>query len=126
MTTLPSGPPPSGEAHRARHLAESFDTGADRYDRTRLTYPEVMVDALLDKAASWIAETTSFSEPERWQFDWQRHYTSDEWLDQVRASPTTAGFRPQRSPSCRRDREGVRRPWRRVQPGLSASYARSA
>jgi hypothetical protein len=30
----------------------------------------------------------AFSEPEQWRFDWDRRYTSDEWLEQV---PTMGG-----------------------------------
>jgi SAM-dependent methyltransferase len=40
------------------------------------------------KAADGIREVGAFSEPEQWQFDWERSYTRDEWLDQV---PTSGG-----------------------------------
>ena len=39
-------------------------------------------------AAAGIREVKMFSEPERWQFDWERSYTRDEWLDQL---PTSGG-----------------------------------
>lgn len=42
----------------------------------------------LDKAAGGLATAGGFGEPERWSFDWARHYTRDEWLDQV---PTFGG-----------------------------------
>jgi hypothetical protein len=29
-----------------------------------------------------------FDEPEQWEFEWERSYTRDEWLDQV---PTSGG-----------------------------------
>jgi SAM-dependent methyltransferase len=43
---------------------------------------------LLDKAVDGIRHTATFTEPERWQFDWVRTYTRDEWLDTV---PTFGG-----------------------------------
>jgi len=44
--------------------------------------------SLSDKAADGIRQTAIFSEPERWQFDWERPYTRDDWLEQV---PTFGG-----------------------------------
>jgi SAM-dependent methyltransferase len=43
---------------------------------------------LFDKAIDGIRQTGMFSEPEQWQFDWERPYTRDEWLDTV---PTFGG-----------------------------------
>jgi SAM-dependent methyltransferase len=43
---------------------------------------------LLDKATDGISQSGRFSDPERWQFDWERAYTRDEWLEQV---PTFGG-----------------------------------
>lgn len=40
------------------------------------------------KAAGGMREAGAFGEPERWQFNWERSYTRDEWLDQV---PTAGG-----------------------------------
>ena len=182
MTTLPPEPQqfsPS-ESHHARQIAESFGSEAERYERTRPTYPNAMVDAILvaspgrdvldvgigtgisarpfqqegcqvlgvdpdermaeyarqsgleveiakfeewdpagrtfelfdadpalvsffqggapggaasyapltDKAIDGIKKTGMFSEPEQWQFDWERPYTRDEWLEIV---PTFGG-----------------------------------
>ncbi len=42
----------------------------------------------LDKAAEGLGTAGGFGEPERWSFDWTRHYTKDEWLEQV---PTFGG-----------------------------------
>ncbi|MEV0197682.1 class I SAM-dependent methyltransferase [Nonomuraea sp. NPDC050691] len=36
-----------------------------------------------------IRHATAFGEPEQWRFDWERHYTRDEWLDLL---PTTGGL----------------------------------
>ena len=40
------------------------------------------------KAADGMREVGAFGDPEQWQFDWERSYTRDEWLDQV---PTSGG-----------------------------------
>jgi SAM-dependent methyltransferase len=37
--------------------------------------------AIVDKVAGGIREAGGFGEPERWQYDWERPYTRDEWLD---------------------------------------------
>ena len=38
---------------------------------------------LFAKIADGIREAGRFSEPEQWQFTWERTYTRDEWLDQL-------------------------------------------
>jgi len=43
---------------------------------------------LSDKAADGIRQSGAFSEPEQWEFDWERVYTRDEWLETV---PTFGG-----------------------------------
>jgi SAM-dependent methyltransferase len=43
---------------------------------------------LATKAADGIDAAGRFGPPEQWQFDWERLYTRDEWLDQV---PTSGG-----------------------------------
>jgi SAM-dependent methyltransferase len=43
---------------------------------------------LFTKTANEIQQVGAFSEPERWQFDWEQHYTKDQWLEQV---PTFGG-----------------------------------
>jgi ubiquinone/menaquinone biosynthesis C-methylase UbiE len=50
MWTMSSGLPSEQEpreAHHARKIAESFGAEAERYERTRPTYPKAMVDAIL-------------------------------------------------------------------------------
>ena len=49
MTTIPPEPGPfsAREPHHARQIAESFGSEAERYERTRPTYPKAMVDAIL-------------------------------------------------------------------------------
>ena len=39
--------------------------------------------ALFDKIADGIRQARGFSEPEQWEFGWQRTYTRDQWLDQL-------------------------------------------
>ncbi len=43
---------------------------------------------MCDKAADGLRQSGQFNEPERWQFDWDRPYGHDQWLDQV---PTFGG-----------------------------------
>jgi SAM-dependent methyltransferase len=38
---------------------------------------------LFAKIADGIRQAGGFSEPEQWQFDWERTYSRDEWLDQL-------------------------------------------
>ncbi len=40
------------------------------------------------KAADGIRETSAFGDPEHWEFEWDRPYSRDEWLEQV----PTSGF----------------------------------
>jgi SAM-dependent methyltransferase len=48
MTTLPSSPSlfSGRESHQARDMAESFGTNAERYDRSRPTYPRELIDRI--------------------------------------------------------------------------------
>jgi SAM-dependent methyltransferase len=39
--------------------------------------------ALFDKIADGIRRARVFSEPEQWEFGWERTYSRDEWLDQL-------------------------------------------
>ncbi|MQY19160.1 class I SAM-dependent methyltransferase [Nocardia macrotermitis] len=45
--------------------------------------------AFFDRAAEGMRASGAFEEPRQWQFEWQRDYTRDEWLDQL---PTTGMF----------------------------------
>jgi SAM-dependent methyltransferase len=47
------------------------------------------------KAADGMRAAGGFGEPEHWQFDWDRDYTRDEWLDQL----PTFGFHNQLPPA---------------------------
>ncbi len=48
MVTIPPRPfSPSSEPHRARHIAESFGSDPERYDRTRPRYPQALVDRIV-------------------------------------------------------------------------------
>jgi SAM-dependent methyltransferase len=38
------------------------------------------------KAADGMREAGGFDDPEQWQYDWERSYTRDEWLDQLASS----------------------------------------
>ena len=43
---------------------------------------------LTAKAVAGIRQTQKFTDPEQWQFDWERAYTTKQWLDTV---PTFGG-----------------------------------
>jgi SAM-dependent methyltransferase len=50
MSSAPQGsqPPPDLDDERAREVAQSFGTDAERYDRARPRYPDVMVQHIMD------------------------------------------------------------------------------
>jgi SAM-dependent methyltransferase len=50
--------------------------------------------ALAAKAAGAIRETGRFGDPEQWEFEWDRPYTRDEWLEQVPTSGFAARLQP--------------------------------
>lgn len=45
--------------------------------------PLDLYQPLFAKIADGIRAAGAFSEPEQWQFDWERTYSRDEWLDQL-------------------------------------------
>jgi SAM-dependent methyltransferase len=49
--------------------------------------PEIYA-TMTAKAADGMRQAGGFDEAQQWRFDWDRHYTRDEWLDQV---PTFGG-----------------------------------
>ncbi|HEX4060524.1 MAG TPA: class I SAM-dependent methyltransferase [Streptosporangiaceae bacterium] len=49
---------------------------------------------LCGKAAGAMRATAAFGEPEQWRFDWERHYTRDEWLDQIPTFGTLTRLSP--------------------------------
>jgi SAM-dependent methyltransferase len=46
------------------------------------------------KAAGGIRGTSAFGDPEHWEFEWDRPYTRDEWLEQVPTSGFAARLQP--------------------------------
>jgi SAM-dependent methyltransferase len=48
----------------------------------------------LQRAVDGIRTAGSFSEPEQWRFEWQRHYTRDEWLDHLPTTGTLTRLAP--------------------------------
>jgi len=50
--------------------------------------PLAAYEQFFTKAANEIEQVGAFHEPQRWQFDWERRYTKDQWLEQV---PTFGG-----------------------------------
>jgi SAM-dependent methyltransferase len=55
--------------------------------------PEVY-QSMLDIAAHGMREAGGLSQPEQWQFDWERFYARDEWLDQMRTQGTLTRLPP--------------------------------
>jgi SAM-dependent methyltransferase len=49
---------------------------------------------LFARIADGIRQAGGFSEPEQWQFDWERTYTRDEWLDQLPTLGSLTGLAP--------------------------------
>lgn len=81
----------------------AFQFPLDLQDAVAAVYARVLPDAplfrgvsggpagysgLAAKAGDGIREVGAFDEPEQWQFDWERSYTTAEWLDFV---PTAGG-----------------------------------
>jgi SAM-dependent methyltransferase len=50
--------------------------------------PLAAYSPILTKTADGVRQACSFTEPERWQFDWERDYTREQWLEQL---PTFGG-----------------------------------
>jgi SAM-dependent methyltransferase len=46
------------------------------------------------RAADGIRENGAFGDPQQWQFEWDRPYTRDEWLEQVPTSGFAARLQP--------------------------------
>jgi len=87
------------------HVFEPPQEGADAFGAAfRRLVPESPLSAQADPrpreqiaagfaagAASGMEEAGGFGDPERWQHDWERSYTRDEWLDQL---ATSGGLTP--------------------------------
>lgn len=52
--------------------------------------------ALFAGAADGIRQSGAFGDPEEWRFDWERPYTRDEWLDQLRTGGDAGRLPPDR------------------------------
>jgi SAM-dependent methyltransferase len=48
----------------------------------------------LQRAVDGIRTAGRFGEPEQWRFEWQRHYTRDEWLDHLPTTGTLTRLAP--------------------------------
>ncbi|GGR50457.1 methyltransferase type 11 [Streptomyces aurantiogriseus] len=49
---------------------------------------------LFTNAADGIRQTSAFGDPQRWQFNWERPYLRDEWLDQLRTGGDASQIPP--------------------------------
>ncbi len=77
-------PPGLGEAFAAVYRRVIPDSPVSRRGMTGREAYQMMCD----KAAGGMRQAGEFGEPEQWQFDWDRPYTREEWLDAV---PTFGG-----------------------------------
>jgi SAM-dependent methyltransferase len=92
----------------------AFHLRADLAEAFAAVYRRVMPDApmfhrpppgaevyrtMCAKAAGGMREAGGFGDPEDWQFDWDRPYTRDEWLDQL----PTFGFHTRLPPATLRE-----------------------
>jgi SAM-dependent methyltransferase len=63
-----------------------------------LTQALTAYQTLFAKTADGMRQMGKFSEPEQWQFGWDRTYTTDEWLDQLPSQPLISLFPPDEVP----------------------------
>ena len=63
-----------------------------------LTQALAAYQTLFAKTADGIRQAGEFSEPVQWQFDWERAYTTGEWLDQLPSQPFIRLFPPEKLP----------------------------
>lgn len=63
-----------------------------------LTQALAAYQTLFARTADGMRQAGRFSEPEQWQFDWERTYTTDEWLDQLPSQPLISLFAPEQLP----------------------------
>jgi hypothetical protein len=54
-----------------------------------------MYAGICARAADGIRGTGAFGDPEQWEFEWDRPYTRDEWLEQVPTSGFAARLQPE-------------------------------
>lgn len=73
----------AAEAYRRVVPDSLFNFGSQPRSALELYQP------LFDKIADGIRQAGVFTEPQQWQFDWERTYSRDEWLDQL---PTQGAF----------------------------------
>lgn len=81
-------PPEVGEALAAAYREVAPDSSLNMTGRLVRSAPEAY-QPLFDRIADGIRATRGFCEPEQWRYDWERHYTRDEWLDHL---PTLGGL----------------------------------
>ena len=73
----------AAEAYRRAVTDSPFNLSGQHRSAIELYQP------LFDKIADGIRRAGRFTQPEQWQFDWERTYSRDEWLDQI---PTQGAF----------------------------------
>ncbi|MCQ4208036.1 class I SAM-dependent methyltransferase [Streptomyces longispororuber] len=84
--------PDLAAAFSAAHLAALPDAPRNPWARATLD----AYGPIFATVADGLRTDGSFGEPEEWRFDWERTYTRDEWLEQMRTSGEAGQYAPER------------------------------
>jgi SAM-dependent methyltransferase len=73
---------PDAPLHRANDASQSGNPGME------------LQEGNLERAVEGVRTVDGFAEPQQWRFEWQRHYTRDEWLDHLPTMGTLTQLAP--------------------------------
>ncbi|MDT7768211.1 MAG: hypothetical protein QOI30_1207 [Mycobacterium sp.] len=78
--------------HRVAPDAPLWNRSTDNGDASNPAFD--LQQGNLQRAVDGIRTAGRFGEPEQWRFEWQRHYTRDEWLDHLPTTGTLTRLAP--------------------------------
>jgi SAM-dependent methyltransferase len=78
--------------HRVAPDAPLWNRSTDNNDASNPAFD--LQQGNLQRAVDGIRTAGRFGEPEQWRFEWQRHYTRDEWLDHLPTTGTLTRLAP--------------------------------
>jgi SAM-dependent methyltransferase len=78
--------------HRVAPDAPLWNRSTDNNDASNAAFD--LQQGNLQRAVDGIRTAGRFGEPEQWRFEWQRHYTRDEWLDHLPTTGTLTRLAP--------------------------------
>jgi SAM-dependent methyltransferase len=78
--------------HRVAPDAALWNRSTDNNDASNPAFD--LQQGNLQRAVDGIRTAGRFGEPEQWRFEWQRHYTRDEWLDHLPTTGTLTRLAP--------------------------------